>query len=1061
MRIFDLPRSRSAKGRPWRFATLGSGRLNAVFDELAMQGRLVKVWADYATSPLTFGEGCQALRYWLHEIDLPEALLPVIFDDPKKLQPRTATTRRLIQSIDALVMEVSELNQLRCGQFHLSRPAVLRRFAGSRETFFASWYHPLTEGRNPSEMVIEGVLSELRSAAAADKELAETILRKTHVDRLAASEVVRHLAEASHLTPAQWTLVSPFTMRGVTGSMMEERHQLIEVLEQATWVSGSHMFNPTALAVGSQRPITASPFPDLNSYAPEQRAAIGEEILSTIERIAASGDAPRLTHPRSRLGPTAAVVASRISALLIDLHTQRVADLGEDGSGLYAHYNNLMKLGALIRSDIVRVVEVVTEHLPQFGECHVFRAGLGEIGFLLAALGEKTNAFESNTKRLAALDAGAARLVEKGLIQSNRLRSIAKTLPSSEDIATGSRPTLAIVTQLMLGSSSEERDQAFTEFARYDAILYAPDMLARGSADPDKEEAVLARFQELGFTFVREFPSASLTYCAKESARIDMATPTTAGNPADLIKLLDGSLSALSRLDGSAVPQSGGSFFKQRHADVAATLIRSLPRFARCDVLRARPAGLALLLAALGQNTAAIEANPDHAVTVANAAQKLVHDGLLEPSNLAIIDRPASHEAATALAIATEPAPHPSEQVGADAFSSLTAYNAILLEPARFLQTGAASIDLEAVKERLRLLGYSSIRDFREQGLIFAARAGYVATKSESRSIRSPTTERIEREDVRPLIFDRLSLHWKDVKLEQPFDFLWATGNKYKWALRSFPLPGRPVPQDLSAVQVRPDGLDFPHYGPYFVTGPFGAIKLLLVDPASNDDAKIIAICQFLACCVYHSGADTHLSYERANRYPIYPVTLLQKLFYSDQPLALWCGNIADVLAFVLHLSGYTSRKLALKNSNGVGHIFLEVYFPTERRWLMVDPDFGVMLRHEDRALAAADVVALRAAGKTSEIQLVPLSDNQFSSNEVNFPTSFTGQFTWKPEHFINRRLANLSYYHEVVIDRGYEGLIYYGYKFSHAVTTRVRPIIENGGPFTLSEIEAEMPLRP
>ena len=295
-----------------------------------------------------------------------------------------------------------------------------------------------------------------------------------------------------------------------------------------------------------------------------------------------------------------------------------------------------------------------------------------------------------------------------------------------------------------------------------------------------------------------------------------------------------------------------------------------------------------------------------------------------------------------------------------------------------------------------------------------------------------------EWEEVTPLVFSRLSVHWNELKLVQPFPFEWHESKTMK--LRSFPVPGSSANQDVGAIEVHPVGLTFPGYGAYRLVGPFGAVKLLLLDPTSDHDKQIQAISSFVAAAAYHSGADTHLCYIGSERYPVYPLPAIRKLFYSDQPLALWCGHIVDVLAFLLHSRGYACRKVSLRNSTNVGHIFLEVYFPVSKRWIMVDPDFGVMLTHNGAFLSAQDVVQLRAESKGSQIELLALAEKPLSSHETNYPLSFTGQFTWTQDYLTNKQVN--PYYHRVVIDRGFMDVRYHAYTFTHTASTVIRPAV-------------------
>src|SRR5262249_53500417 len=128
MRVFDLPRDRSENGRSRRIAVAGTWRLLEVFDELVATGRLTAVWSNGAITPHTLGEVQQILDYNRGEKDVPPEFLPYMFDRAESLAPRSPMVRRLLGDIDAFVIEVSELNQIKCGDWYFLREAFLSRF---------------------------------------------------------------------------------------------------------------------------------------------------------------------------------------------------------------------------------------------------------------------------------------------------------------------------------------------------------------------------------------------------------------------------------------------------------------------------------------------------------------------------------------------------------------------------------------------------------------------------------------------------------------------------------------------------------------------------------------------------------------------------------------------------------------------------------------------------------------------------------------------------------------------------------------------------------------------
>lgn len=296
---------------------------------------------------------------------------------------------------------------------------------------------------------------------------------------------------------------------------------------------------------------------------------------------------------------------------------------------------------------------------------------------------------------------------------------------------------------------------------------------------------------------------------------------------------------------------------------------------------------------------------------------------------------------------------------------------------------------------------------------------------------------------VCPLIFDRLRIPYSALRLRTPL----SLSIKQPIRLRGFDIPGKAV-TDVASIAADAEGLTFSKYGVYGVTGPFGAVKVLLIHPDTDLDGKIIAVSRFVAACVYHSGVDTHLS-RREGRGAIlrYPAPLLKKLFYSDQPLGLWCGDIADVLAFILHGLGFSVRMVSTKN-----HIFIEAFFPALKRWIMVDPDLGVLLRHRGRLISTDTVASLRSADRHREIELDFLSKPVGCRDEFNFPPGFTGQFTWRPDCLFDYNVkAKEEYYRRAVIEDGFSEVNYHQYFFTQRVETTLHDTMQNSMPVLLS----------
>lgn len=492
-----------------------------------------------------------------------------------------------------------------------------------------------------------------------------------------------------------------------------------------------------------------------------------------------------------------------------------------------------------------------------------------------------------------------------------------------------------------------------------------------------------------------------------------------------------------------------GALVGAKEANIAEVVLRSLPRFRQYHVLRAGLGELALLLAALELPVAAFEPNNRRREAIADGITCLSDRSLLALSDIETrADLLAGRDNNNTLAIATELILALSDDGERSLLDRIASYDAVLIAPAQFLRRRKSADDKEAAIEQLRERGFSVVWNIADLDLAYCAKPIQSVTTMTS----GPNGHTIALNDdaasgdLPLLIFDRLSVRWNEITLKQPLQ----RPTTENWTLRSFPLPGSVTAQDLSRVQINPAGLTFPEFGSYRVVGPFGAIKILLIDPLASDDDRIIAISRFVAKAAYHSGADAHLVREGASTSPRYLDAVLRKLFFSDQPLALWCGDIADVLAFLLHNAGFRCRLVHTAN-----HMMVEVFFPDMKKWAIVDPDLGALLRHEGQMISAADVVRLRDAGSTDEIEMEWLSQARFAQSPLNFPVSFTGQFTWEPEHLYDQSKDYTSYYRNVVISQGFSKVAYCEFCFENRAVTKIRPTVRYSKPLSLQDIEA------
>jgi hypothetical protein len=156
------------------------------------------------------------------------------------------------------------------------------------------------------------------------------------------------------------------------------------------------------------------------------------------------------------------------------------------------------------------VSSLIVNLLPRFDRYDVLRAGLGELAFLLAALGLRVAAFEPNLKRFSALVAGLERISNDDGEVARRVTVGRAGIP---DVPMHSR-TLGVVHQL-IGYSAAQEAQLLTQLAAYDALLVDPRTFLYPRTSDREREAVGETLRRCGFTDVHEYPKLGVVFCSK------------------------------------------------------------------------------------------------------------------------------------------------------------------------------------------------------------------------------------------------------------------------------------------------------------------------------------------------------------------------------------------------------------------------------------------------------------------------------------------------------------------------------------------------------------------
>lgn len=209
--------------------------------------------------------------------------------------------------------------------------------------------------------------------------------------------------------------------------------------------------------------------------------------------------------------PTPAeMAADRINDALLQLHRERVSAMGVDGSGLFQHYNERLDFKDIAGRQVKDLAHLVVSLLPKFDRCDVLRAGLGELAFVLAALGVRAGAFDQSAKRLEAIYAGLAKFSGEDPELGRRLMVGRTAVP---DVSREGR-YLAIA-HYFVGFTPAQEDKILDQLACYSAVLIDPGTFLYARTSAEERDAAIQAMRSRGFTRIQEYSRLGVVYCAR------------------------------------------------------------------------------------------------------------------------------------------------------------------------------------------------------------------------------------------------------------------------------------------------------------------------------------------------------------------------------------------------------------------------------------------------------------------------------------------------------------------------------------------------------------------
>lgn len=291
------------------------------------------------------------------------------------------------------------------------------------------------------------------------------------------------------------------------------------------------------------------------------------------------------------------------------------------------------------------------------------------------------------------------------------------------------------------------------------------------------------------------------------------------------------------------------------------------------------------------------------------------------------------------------------------------------------------------------------------------------------------------------LVFRKQRVAWSDLRPAELF------GESYKdvipaerlsWlplnpaCVRTFSVPGDPDGSNVEAIRTTEQGLVLPP-GEHYLISARGCFKVLVLDGGIGRFEACLAIGRFVSRNSVHSCLDHWRAAPRQLNLPLKLQPLRQKFYYSDQPLGLECGELADFLAGeILLYGGQVRRVWVMDPERKSGHIVVEVFEEETGNWVMIDPDFGVVLSDPNgRSLSVQEISNRARDGSLHSVAIANIGNKHVIKPEFYLGPDFVGDCTWTPRMCSDVSMADRQHYLTRVVEPFFKSVQYYTYDVS------------------------------
>jgi hypothetical protein len=184
-----------------------------------------------------------------------------------------------------------------------------------------------------------------------------------------------------------------------------------------------------------------------------------------------------------------------------------------------------------------------------------------------------------------------------------------------------------------------------------------------------------------------------------------------------------------------------------------------------------------------------------------------------------------------------------------------------------------------------------------------------------------------------------------------------------------------------------------------------------------SSDARALAVGQFVSRNVVHATADAALCQPDPLLVTIQqPDKLLRRFFTSDQPLKVYCHHSAEFVSYLLHRLGYRTRQVQLyddRDGKLIGrHTVAEVFLSEAKRWVMLDTDYGAIVRDsKGRPLGVAEIAAITHGHASGALTVDDLAGKQRLKKGYSTHSLYSPEFAWTQDKMSGKPMIIPSEY--------------------------------------------------